>query len=45
MKVLVEDICAACGAAELRQHPVLSEGGWFEVVCSIEPERLAPAPP
>lgn len=24
--------CPACGAAELRAYPVLSEGGWFRVV-------------
>lgn len=28
----VPGICPACGAAELKAYPVLSEGGWFHVV-------------
>lgn len=28
----VQGTCPACGAAALMQYPVLSEGGWFQVV-------------
>jgi hypothetical protein len=28
----VEGSCPACGASKLATYPVLSEGGWFEVV-------------
>jgi len=28
----VQGSCPACGAAELARYPVLSNGGWFEVV-------------
>lgn len=28
----VDGACAECGAEELRRYPVLSEGGWHEVV-------------
>ena len=28
----VDGTCPACGAAALARYPVLSEGGWFEVV-------------
>lgn len=28
----VEGTCPACGAADLKAYPVLSEGGWFQVV-------------
>lgn len=28
----VEGSCTACGAANLRAYPVLSEGGWFKTV-------------
>jgi vanillate/4-hydroxybenzoate decarboxylase subunit D len=27
----VDGKCAACGAAELAEYPVLSEGGWWNV--------------
>lgn len=31
----VEGKCPACGEATLQSYPVLSEGGWFDVVkCS-----------
>lgn len=29
---VVEGSCPRCGAAELQAYPVLSEGGWFDVV-------------
>jgi hypothetical protein len=32
VKVPVDGACPACGAEELRQYPILSVGGWFEVV-------------
>jgi transposase-like protein len=28
----VEGTCPECGASDLRRYPVLSEGGWFQVV-------------
>ncbi len=28
----VEGSCPECGAAALQRYPVLSEGGWFQVV-------------
>ena len=28
----VEGTCPACGEAQLEKYPVLSEGGWFDVV-------------
>jgi hypothetical protein len=28
----VEGACSECGAEQLRRYPVLSEGGWHEVV-------------
>ena len=28
----VDGTCSACGAEALARYPVLSEGGWFEVV-------------
>jgi hypothetical protein len=28
----VQGDCPGCGAAELKTYPVLSEGGWFQVV-------------
>jgi hypothetical protein len=28
----VDGTCEACGAADLRAYPVMSEGGWFQVV-------------
>jgi transposase-like protein len=28
----VDGACPRCGAAELRRYPVVSEGGWFQVV-------------
>lgn len=28
----VEGECPRCGAADLRAYPVLSEGGWFQVI-------------
>jgi vanillate/4-hydroxybenzoate decarboxylase subunit D len=28
----VDGDCPSCGAADLRRYPVLSEGGWFQVV-------------
>lgn len=31
-KVRVDGECPECGAAELRTYPVLSEGGWWDVV-------------
>jgi N-methylhydantoinase B len=31
-KVTVPGDCRACGACALKSYPVLSEGGWFEVV-------------
>lgn len=34
-RISVEGYCANCGEAGLQAYPVLSEGGWFEVVkCS-----------
>lgn len=46
----VEGSCSACGAAALMRYPVLSEGGWFDVVkcqqClhseSREPDPVGP---
>lgn len=46
----VEGECSACGAAALMRYPVLSEGGWFDVVkcqrClhseSREPDPVGP---
>jgi uncharacterized Zn finger protein len=31
-RVAVDGACSECGAEELRRYPVLSEGGWHEVV-------------
>jgi vanillate/4-hydroxybenzoate decarboxylase subunit D len=31
-KEAVEGTCPACGKATLKRYPVLSEGGWFQVV-------------
>ncbi len=31
-RVAVEGTCEACGGNELEAYPVLSEGGWFQVV-------------
>jgi len=31
-KVPVDGTCPECGAAELRQYPVLAADGWFQVV-------------
>ena len=32
----VEGTCPACGAADLKAYPVLSEGGWHRVVkCQV----------
>ncbi|MDR0360252.1 MAG: hypothetical protein LBJ87_12430 [bacterium] len=32
----VEGTCPACGAADLKSYPVLSEGGWHRVVkCQV----------
>jgi predicted RNA-binding Zn-ribbon protein involved in translation (DUF1610 family) len=31
-KTPVDGTCPECGAEELRRYPVMSEGGWFEVV-------------
>lgn len=31
-RLAVAGNCSACGAAELAAYPVLSEGGWFQVV-------------
>jgi hypothetical protein len=31
-RVPVEGTCPECGAADLRAYPVLSEGGWYQVV-------------
>ncbi|GAB3150308.1 hypothetical protein GCM10027258_48180 [Amycolatopsis stemonae] len=28
----VDGACPRCGAAELSRYPVVSEGGWFQVV-------------
>ena len=28
----VEGECPECGASDLRRYPVLTEGGWFQVV-------------
>jgi hypothetical protein len=28
----VDGLCPGCGAAKLQAYPVLSEGGWFDVV-------------
>lgn len=28
----VDGACPECGAQELKRYPVLSEGGWFQVV-------------
>ena len=28
----VEGSCPECGSSELRRYPVLSEGGWWDVV-------------
>lgn len=28
----VEGVCSECGAESLAAYPVLSEGGWFQVV-------------
>ncbi len=43
----VEGGCAACGAEQLQAYPVLSEGGWFDVIkcanCLVSRER-APGP-
>ncbi|MFE5502000.1 hypothetical protein ACFQ73_05510 [Amycolatopsis japonica] len=39
----VDGPCPSCGAAELRRYPVVSEGGWFQVVkcqnCLLSIER------
>jgi hypothetical protein len=41
----VEGTCPECGSSSLRRYPVLSEGGWWNVVkcqdclCSVERER------
>jgi vanillate/4-hydroxybenzoate decarboxylase subunit D len=43
----VEGACPSCGETDLRRYPVLSEGGWFQVVkcqaclISISRERWA----
>ncbi|MEU7812800.1 hypothetical protein [Pseudonocardia sp. NPDC049154] len=31
-RAAVEGSCPRCGVTELRRYPVLSEGGWFQVV-------------
>ncbi|MFT3660986.1 MAG: hypothetical protein QM809_06205 [Gordonia sp. (in: high G+C Gram-positive bacteria)] len=31
-RVAVDGACTRCGAARLESYPVLSEGGWFDVV-------------
>lgn len=47
VSVTKEDVdgeCPECGARELKRYPVLSEGGWWDVVkcqsclCSVERE-------
>jgi vanillate/4-hydroxybenzoate decarboxylase subunit D len=42
-RVPVEGRCTACGEARLARYPVLSEGGWFDVVkcqaCLISAQR------
>jgi hypothetical protein len=36
IKVRVEGTCPECGAEDLRQYPVLTAEGWFEVVkCQV----------
>ena len=42
-RVPVPGACSHCGAEELRSYPVLSEGGWWDVVkcqaCLYSEER------
>jgi hypothetical protein len=42
-KVAVEGSCPECGGESLKRYPVLSEGGWWEVVkcqdCLFSVER------
>lgn len=43
----VPGACSNCGAQELRSYPVLSEGGWWDVVkCQVclSSEERAPGP-
>jgi len=32
VKVPVDGTCPECGAADLREYPILGADGWFEVV-------------
>jgi vanillate/4-hydroxybenzoate decarboxylase subunit D len=44
-KLDVDGACPECGSDELQSYPVLSEGGWWDVVkcqrclCSVSRER------
>jgi hypothetical protein len=43
----VEGSCPACGASELAAYPVLSDGGWWDVVkcqACLESIRREPGP-